>query len=342
MALLRLGGFCYAMYTMNGEMLKEKYEAGVLRGFEAALVLYQDAKKVEFADGGVGLPEGGLSGGGGGATNAGGAGSSAVEEANSVAREAEKVRGEDETNKEKNESRNGLEKCCFTIRNTMNEEKLKDKFEVVDKEKDEFEIKQKEIGDVVYPILSNGYQAAGEVGLPEGGLSGGGGGATNAGGAGSSAVEEANSVAREAEKEKLKDKFEVFDKEKDEFEIKQKEIEGVVYPMLRKGYQADGGVGLLQGGLSGGGEGATSAGGAGSPTVEEANSVARETEKVRGEDETNKGKIESRNGLEKCCFTVRNTMNEEKLRDQFEAVDETALQETGLASLSATNCTSER
>ncbi|CAE8646292.1 unnamed protein product [Polarella glacialis] len=468
MAMLRLGGFGDAMYTMKGEMLKEDYDAGVLAGFEAALVIYQlafvDMQKViegvvypmlrtgYQVAGGVGLPEGGLPGGGGGATSAGGAGRSIGEEVNSVAREAEKVRGEDETNKGKVESRNGLEKCCFSMSNTMNEEKLKDQFETVDKEKDEFENKQKEIEGVVYPMLKTGYQAAGGVGLTEGGLPGGGGGATSAGGAGSSTVEEANSVVREAEKvrgedetnrrkvesrnglakccftmrntmteEKLRDKFEAVDKEKDEFENeqrrlkaaggvglpegglpgggggatsaggagsstgeevnsvareaekvrgedetnkgkekdefenkhkeiegvdevenKQTEIEGVVYPMLRKGYQAAGKVGLPQGGLSGGGGGATSAGGAGSSTVEEANDEAREAEKVRGEDEINKGKVESRNGLEKCCFTMRKTMNEEKLRDKFEAVDETALQETGLVNLSATNRTGER
>ncbi|CAE8633386.1 unnamed protein product [Polarella glacialis] len=219
----------------------------------------------------------------------------------------------------------------------MNEEKLKDKFETGDKEKEEFEKKQKDIEGVVYPMLRKGSQAAGGVRLPRGGLSGGGGDATTcAGVAGSSAGEVANSVAREAEKVrgedetnkgmiesrnglekccftvrntmnevKLEDKFETGDKEKDEFEKKQKEIEGVVYPMLGKGYQAAGGVGLPQGGLLGGGGDATSAGGAGSSAVEEANSVALEAEKVRGEDETNTGMIESHNGLEKCCFTVR-------------------------------------
>ncbi|CAE8630910.1 unnamed protein product [Polarella glacialis] len=93
-------------------------------------------------------------------------------------------------------------------------------------------------------------------------------------------------------------------------------FEGVVYPLLAKGYQAAGRGCWPQGGLSGGGVGATSAGGAGSATGKEANSVAREAEKVRGEDETNKGMIESRNGSDKCFFTVRNTMNEEKLRDE--------------------------
>merc|ERR1719231_1557468 len=49
--------------------------------------------------------------------------------------EAEKYRAEDEANKQKVEAKNGLENYCFTMRNTLNEEKLKDKFEDGDKEK---------------------------------------------------------------------------------------------------------------------------------------------------------------------------------------------------------------
>ncbi|CAE8583980.1 unnamed protein product [Polarella glacialis] len=219
---------------------------------------YQDA-------GGVGLPQGGLPGGCGGATSAGGAGSSIGDEVKSEAREAEKVRGEDENKKGKVESRNGLENYCFSVRNTVNEEKLKDKFEAVDKEKDEVENKQKEIeGD-------------------------------------------------------------------EEFENKQKEIEGVLLPMVRKRYQAAGGAGVPQGGLSGGCAGAADAGGLGSSTVKEANSEAREAERVKNEDETSKGKIESRNGSVRCCLAMRNTMNEEKLRGKFEAIVVAILLQTGLA-----------
>merc|ERR1712187_126711 len=89
-----------------------------------------------------------------------------------MVQEAEKVRAEDETNKAKIEAKNGLENYCFTMRNTLNEEKLKDKFEGGDKEKieaavqetldwldknqlaekDEFEGKQKEACLVVVPL----------------------------------------------------------------------------------------------------------------------------------------------------------------------------------------------
>merc|ERR1712110_1318017 len=119
-----------------------------------------------------------------------------------MAQEAEKYRAEDEANKQKIEAKNGLENYCFTMRNTLQEEKLKDKFEGDDKdkiekavqetldwldknqlaEKDEFEGKQKELEAVVNPIMMKVYQAAGggEGGMPDmsGGGGGGGGGPT--------------------------------------------------------------------------------------------------------------------------------------------------------------------
>merc|ERR1712176_782995 len=98
-----------------------------------------------------------------------------------MVQEAEKYRAEDELNKSKVEAKNGLENYCFTMRNTLQEEKLKDKFEDGDKdkiekavqdaldwldknqlaEKDEFEAKQKELEGVVNPIMMKVYQAAG-------------------------------------------------------------------------------------------------------------------------------------------------------------------------------------
>merc|ERR1712159_112491 len=126
--------------------------------------------------------------------------------------EAEKYRAEDEANKCKVEAKNGLENYCFTMRNTLQEEKLKDKFEAGDKdkiekavqdaldwldknqlaEKDEFEAKQKELEGVVNPIMMKVYQAAGGGGgMPEGGMPGGGfGGGGAPGGAGGPTVEE--------------------------------------------------------------------------------------------------------------------------------------------------------
>merc|ERR1712166_1708175 len=128
-----------------------------------------------------------------------------------MVQEAEKYRAEDEANKSKNEAKNGLENYCFTMRNTLQEEKLKDKFEGDDKEniekavqetldwldknqfaeKDEFEAKQKEIEGVVNPIMMKVYQAAGGGGMPEGGMPGGDfGGAAGGGGGAGPTVEE--------------------------------------------------------------------------------------------------------------------------------------------------------
>merc|ERR1719420_1581357 len=129
-----------------------------------------------------------------------------------MVQEAEKYAAEDASTKEKVEAKNGLENYCFTMRNTLQEEKLKDKFEAGDKdkiekavqealdwldknqlaEKDEFEAKQKELEGVVNPIMMKVYQAAGggEGGMPD--MSGGGygGGPPPGAGAGGPTVEE--------------------------------------------------------------------------------------------------------------------------------------------------------
>merc|ERR1719472_548098 len=108
--------------------------------------------------------------------------------------EAEKYAAEDESNKQKIEAKNGLENYCYSMRNTLSEEKLQDKFEGDDKdniekavqealdwldknqlaEKDEFEAKQKELEGVVNPIMMKVYQAAGGEGGMPGGMPGGG------------------------------------------------------------------------------------------------------------------------------------------------------------------------
>merc|ERR1712057_58277 len=127
-----------------------------------------------------------------------------------MVQEAEKYRAEDEQQKVKIEAKNGLENYCFTMRNTLQEEKLKDKFEGGDKEKiesavqetldwldknqlaekDEFEAKQKELEGIVNPIMMKVYQAAGGGGMPEGGMPGGGFDGAAPGGGGGPTVEE--------------------------------------------------------------------------------------------------------------------------------------------------------
>merc|ERR1711897_71857 len=113
-----------------------------------------------------------------------------------MVQEAEKFRAEDEQAKTKIEAKNGLENYCFTMRNTLQEEKLQDKFEGDDKDKiemaeeDEFEAKQKELEGIVNPIMMKVYQAAGGGGdMPEG-MPGGGFGNAPPGGTGGPTVEE--------------------------------------------------------------------------------------------------------------------------------------------------------
>merc|ERR1712100_508011 len=60
--------------------------------------------------------------------------------------------------------------------------------------------------------------------------------------------------------------------------------------------------------------------------------MVQEAEKFKAEDDANKAKIEAKNGLENYCFSMRNTLQEEKLQDKFEGDDkdkiEKAVQET--------------
>jgi len=119
--------------------------------------------------------------------------------------EAEKYKAEDDQTKAKIEAKNGLENYCYTMKNTLQEEKLKDKIDAADKEKieaaltetldwldknqmaekDEFDAKQKDLEAIVNPIMMKVYQAAGggEGGMPD--MSGmGGAPPPSAGGAG--------------------------------------------------------------------------------------------------------------------------------------------------------------
>merc|ERR1711865_1262933 len=126
--------------------------------------------------------------------------------------EAEKYASEDEANKKKVESKNALENYCYSLRNTLQEEKLQDKFEAGDKEKieaavqealdwldrnqmgetDEFDAKQKETEAIVNPIMMKVYQAAGgEGGMPDmGGAGAAPGGVPPGAGGGGPTVEE--------------------------------------------------------------------------------------------------------------------------------------------------------
>merc|ERR1711871_448605 len=97
-------------------------------------------------------------------------------------------------NKSRVEAKNGLENYAYSMRNSMDDEKLKDKIEEADKEKlkaaidetiswldanqmgekDEFEAKQKDLEAIANPIMMKAYQAAGGgAGMPDMGGMGG-------------------------------------------------------------------------------------------------------------------------------------------------------------------------
>merc|ERR1719230_1110667 len=107
--------------------------------------------------------------------------------------DAEKYAKEDEEFKKKVEAKNGLENYCYSMKNTLGDEKLKDKLSDDDKskaekaiedalawlesnqlaEKEEFEHKQKEVEGICTPIMQSLYSqgGGGEGGM--GGMRGG-------------------------------------------------------------------------------------------------------------------------------------------------------------------------
>ncbi|KAF7234494.1 hypothetical protein EG68_11850 [Paragonimus skrjabini miyazakii] len=118
--------------------------------------------------------------------------------------EAEKYKAEDERNRERVAAKNGLESYAYSMKQTVEDDKVKDKISESDRklitdkcsdvlswletnqtaEKDEYEHKQKELEKVCNPIITKMYQAAGGAeGM--GGMPGGfPGGMPGAGGAG--------------------------------------------------------------------------------------------------------------------------------------------------------------
>jgi len=121
------------------------------------------------------------------------------EEIEKMVQDAEKFKAQDDAVRKKIDAKNGLENYCFQMKNTLNDEKLKDKFSDEDKKTiedtsaeglqylesnqdasaEEYEAKQKELEAKFNPIMMKVYQAAG--GAP-GGMPGGMGGMPGAGG----------------------------------------------------------------------------------------------------------------------------------------------------------------
>jgi len=61
---------------------------------------------------------------------------------------------------------------------------------------------------------------------------------------------------------------------------------------------------------------------------EEIEKMVQDAEKFKAEDEVMKNKIEAKNGFENYCFQMKNTLNEEKLKEAFTDEDKTTIQST--------------
>jgi len=105
-----------------------------------------------------------------------------------MVQEAEKYKEEDEAHLKKVEAKNSLENYAYSMRNTINEEGVKDKIDAADKEtlenaindaiswldsnqtaeQDEFEDKLKELEGVCNPVIQKMYAAGGGGGMPGG------------------------------------------------------------------------------------------------------------------------------------------------------------------------------
>jgi len=125
--------------------------------------------------------------------------------------EAEKYKADDDAQKERVAAKNALESYAFNMKQTIDDEKIKDKISADDRkkieekcdeiikwldqnqtaEKDEFEHHQKELESVCTPIITKLYQGAGGMpgGMP-GGFPGGAPGGASQGGAGGPTIEE--------------------------------------------------------------------------------------------------------------------------------------------------------
>ncbi|KAH8817566.1 heat shock cognate 70 [Flagelloscypha sp. PMI_526] len=117
------------------------------------------------------------------------------EEIERMVNEAEKYKAEDEAAASRIQAKNGLESYAYNLRNSINDEKLADKFEAADKtklttavdeaiswldnsqeaSKEEYEERQKELESVANPIMQKLYGSAGGApgGFPGGAAPGG-------------------------------------------------------------------------------------------------------------------------------------------------------------------------
>jgi len=66
---------------------------------------------------------------------------------------------------------------------------------------------------------------------------------------------------------------------------------------------------------------------------EEIEKMVQDAEKFRAEDDAVKAKVEARNGFENYCFQMKNTLNEEKLKEAFTDDDKKVIEETSAEGL---------
>ena len=110
-----------------------------------------------------------------------------AEEIERLVQEAERYKSEDDANRARVEAKNALENYCFSVKSSVNDEKMADKISGDDKtkimdaitsttswldsnqsaEKEEFEEKQKALEAIVSPILQ-GLAGGAEGGMPGG------------------------------------------------------------------------------------------------------------------------------------------------------------------------------
>jgi len=55
--------------------------------------------------------------------------------------------------------------------------------------------------------------------------------------------------------------------------------------------------------------------------------LVKEAEKYKNEDELIKKKVEAKNGLENYTYSIRNTLNDEKLKDKFSADEKKTIED---------------
>jgi len=56
--------------------------------------------------------------------------------------------------------------------------------------------------------------------------------------------------------------------------------------------------------------------------------MVNEAEKYKTEDDAIRKKIEAKNGLENYCYSMKNTLNDEKLKDKFTEDDKKVIEDT--------------